>query len=622
MFINFRTFFFSTILVLYLSSLSLGQNTTLFFDDMDSYTAGTGLACQNSVDWDTWSNAPCGSEDPLVSSNFAASGINSTVITQNNDLIHRLGDRTSGKYNISFQIYIPAGKSGYFNTMSRFDQNPQHWAMEVFFDAGGSGTLLTGDPDVAFTWVEDTWQDVAVVVDLDSDLGEFWFAGSMVHSWTWTNSASTGTGPLMLAVNDIFGAAATDEMYFDNYRVQQIGPVPISWAIEDLDGDFVPDHLGDTVTVQGVVFTPNYQTTNNSFYIDDGTAGTDIFMFGPTVFNWNSGDLLEITGTVDQFNGVTEIIPADTSGWVFISSGNPTPTPIVLTLAQYKADPEAYEGSLIAFESLTMVGGTWPSAGGSATVQVSDGTDTLDMRIDSDTDIDDNPEPAWPKDIIGVGSQFDNNPPYDTGYQLQPRYYATDFLPLGSVPVELTSFTAQVNDRVVLLSWSTATEQNNHGFEIERKANGQFRTIGFVEGSGTTTEVQNYSFADSHVEIGTYYYRLKQVDFNGLYKYSDIVDVKVIAPDKFALQQNYPNPFNPSTRITFNLAVDSKVSLKIFDVLGQEITNLITANLSAGVHDLNFDASGINSGVYFYRIEANGIDGSTFTDVKKMILTK
>ena len=113
----------------------------------------------------------------------------------------------------------------------------------------------------------------------------------------------------------------------------------------------------------------------------------------------------------------------------------------------------------------------------------------------------------------------------------------------------------------------------------------------------------------------------REVDFNGFYEYSNVVEV-VIAPDEFALQQNYPNPFNPSTRITFNLAVNSDVSLKIFDVLGQEVANLISANLNAGVHDIDFDASGINSGVYFYKIEVNGIDGSTFTDVKKMILAK
>ncbi len=95
-----------------------------------------------------------------------------------------------------------------------------------------------------------------------------------------------------------------------------------------------------------------------------------------------------------------------------------------------------------------------------------------------------------------------------------------------------------------------------------------------------------------------------------------------LAPDVFALEQNYPNPFNPSTTINFSLAADSKVSLTVFDILGQEVANLINGNLAAGSHEINFNASNVNSGVYFYRIDATGVDGTNFTSVKKMILTK
>jgi len=139
---------------------------------------------------------------------------------------------------------------------------------------------------------------------------------------------------------------------------------------------------------------------------------------------------------------------------------------------------------------------------------------------------------------------------------------------------------------------------------------------------GTTTDIHNYSFTDTDVQTGTYYYRLKQVDYNGEYAYSDVVRVDVETPAIFALEQNYPNPFNPSTKITFNLAVDSKVSLKVFDVLGQEVANLVTSNMTAGVHEVNFNAVNLNSGVYFYRIDATGVDGTNFSSVKKMILTK
>jgi hypothetical protein len=190
------------------------------------------------------------------------------------------------------------------------------------------------------------------------------------------------------------------------------------------------------------------------------------------------------------------------------------------------------------------------------------------------------------------------------------------------IPVELTSFTASADFGVVELSWITATETNNQGFEVQRSAGGEFEAIAFVDGYGTTTQTQAYTYSDRSVDVGSYSYRLKQIDFDGTFEYSDVVEVDVPAPAVFALDQNYPNPFNPSTKIAFRLAVDSKVSLKVFDVLGQEVANLVNTNLASGSHSVDFDASSINSGVYLYRIEAAGIDGTNFVDVKKMILTK
>jgi hypothetical protein len=190
------------------------------------------------------------------------------------------------------------------------------------------------------------------------------------------------------------------------------------------------------------------------------------------------------------------------------------------------------------------------------------------------------------------------------------------------VPVELTSFTASADYGVVELSWITSTETNNQGFEVQRSIGSEFETIAFVDGHGTTTETQIYSYIDRNVKAGSYTYRLKQVDFDGSFNYSKVVEVNVLAPAVFALDQNYPNPFNPSTMISFRLAIDSKVSMKVFNVLGQEVANLLNGNLVAGSHQVNFDASSLNSGVYMYRIEAAGIDGTNFVDVKKMILTK
>jgi len=192
----------------------------------------------------------------------------------------------------------------------------------------------------------------------------------------------------------------------------------------------------------------------------------------------------------------------------------------------------------------------------------------------------------------------------------------------GFIPVELTSFAASVNDGEVTLSWSTSTETNNQGFDVERNSGNGFEKIGFVAGFGTSTENHSYSFVDGSLQEGSYTYRLKQIDYDGTFEYSDVIEVDVTVPKVFALEQNYPNPFNPSTTIKFSLAADSKVTLTVFDILGQEVVNLISGNLAAGLHEINFNASNIPSGVYFYRIDATVVDGTNFTSVKKMILTK
>ena len=408
MFNKFLTLFLGTFIVLFFYSVSFGQ-ATLFYDGFESYAAGTGLACQNPVDWDTWGNAPCSGEDPLVSSNFAAMGVNSFVVAlPTNDLIYRFGDLASGKYTIHFYIYIPAGKSGYFNVMQNFDAG-FFWATEIYFDAGGTGRQLTGNPDVPFTWLEDVWQDVNIIIDLDNDLAEFWFAGSMVQAWTYTN-ASSGTGTTTLAVNDFFGATANDEMYVDEYTF----------------------------------------------------------------------------------------------------------------------------------------------------------TDKL-------------------------------------------------------IPVELTSFAANVNNEgQVNLNWSTASELNNQMFEIERRSEeSQFVTIGFVEGYGTTTETQEYSYLDRTVTTGTYFYRLKQIDFDGRNEYSDEVEVEVLGPLAFGLDQNYPNPFNPSTTIKYSIASSGYVKLAVYTMIGEEVSVLVDGQVESGFYEVNFDASNLPSGAYFYRLTS---DNSV--EIKKMLLMK
>jgi len=194
---------------------------------------------------------------------------------------------------------------------------------------------------------------------------------------------------------------------------------------------------------------------------------------------------------------------------------------------------------------------------------------------------------------------------------------------INSVPVELTSFTAAVDENNVTLSWQTATETNNSGFRVERLKESKsensegWENLGFVVGNGTTTEEHNYSFVDKNVSAGKYSYRLKQSDLDGTTEYSSEVEAEITAPTKFTLKQNYPNPFNPSTTIEYSIPQSGNVKLKIYNSIGEEITTLVNNYEEAGNYKIIFDASSLSSGIYFYKLETGH-----FTSVKKMILLK
>ncbi|MFZ1320486.1 MAG: T9SS type A sorting domain-containing protein, partial [Ignavibacteria bacterium] len=190
----------------------------------------------------------------------------------------------------------------------------------------------------------------------------------------------------------------------------------------------------------------------------------------------------------------------------------------------------------------------------------------------------------------------------------------------GALPVELSSFTSVINSRDVTINWSTSSEINNSGFDIERKVstNETWSKVGNVLGNGNTNETRNYSYTDKNLSAGQYNYRLKQVDFNGNFEYFNLSnEVVIAAPNEYSLNQNYPNPFNPSTKISFQIPVDGAVSLKIFDISGKEVVELVNGNLNAGFHTINFNANGLTSGVYFYKLTSGN-----FTKVMKMSLIK
>lgn len=196
----------------------------------------------------------------------------------------------------------------------------------------------------------------------------------------------------------------------------------------------------------------------------------------------------------------------------------------------------------------------------------------------------------------------------------------TNFTIDAPIPVELTSFNHTINGNNVTLIWNTATETNNYGFEIEKRnseGNSTWTKIGFVQSSGNSTVPREYSFTDSKLKTGSYSYRLRIVDLDGKFAYSNEINVEIESPASFSLLQNYPNPFNPSTIIKYKTPVSGNISLIIYDVLGNEVETLVNEFKVAGEYEIEFSNANLTSGVYYYQFRT-----PTFAETKKMMLLK
>ncbi len=187
------------------------------------------------------------------------------------------------------------------------------------------------------------------------------------------------------------------------------------------------------------------------------------------------------------------------------------------------------------------------------------------------------------------------------------------------LPVELSSFSALIIDKGVRLNWQTATEVNNYGFSVERRTKSdEWEKIGFVQGHGNSNSPKEYSFTDNNLQQGNIQYRLKQIDNDGSFTYSNVVETSINElPKTFGLFQNYPNPFNPTTKITYQIPENLRVTLKLFDIIGNEVATLVNENKSPGSYEVILEANYLQSGIYFYRLQAG-----KFTTTKKLILMK
>jgi hypothetical protein len=198
-----------------------------------------------------------------------------------------------------------------------------------------------------------------------------------------------------------------------------------------------------------------------------------------------------------------------------------------------------------------------------------------------------------------------------------------NFIISAPVPVELATFNYYINEYNVTLNWITASEINSNGFDIQRAKTlddnliSEWKSIGFINGKGTTTESSFYTYSDESLQPGNYSYRLKIIDNDGSFEFSNIINIEIEAPVVYTLSQNFPNPFNPNTLIQYQLPEKGFVNLKVYDAIGVEVATLVNEVKEAGIHEISFDAASLTTGVYFYTLYSGN-----FVKTNKMLLLK
>jgi hypothetical protein len=479
------------------------------------------------------------------------------------------------------------------------DVSKKYFWRVVEYNASGNSTSdiwhfkSQGPPIIGNNWEFDTGLDGWQII-----------GPSGISNWYWSNTTHTGMNP---------------------------GEVVFRWD---------PVFIGESYIISPEISSAAGVYALADFrYYEDWWADTVIVGYGITTDNgvtWNTIWDLYATGNVGPDNGVTGFEVPDDFRLGFFYTGNSNnidflyvDNVIVTSVLSPPISPKLL--TAIANDSIKKVDLNWDAgigAGGGV-------TNYIIQRKNGD--------PSSQDSFVTIAIIDPNTLGYDDydvelnqTYTYRVRTYsipgassygneATAYVP-EIVPVELVSFNASIIEAGVNLNWTTATETNNRGFDVERKqiislhssvSSQQWEIIGFVEGKGTTTQTQSYSFIDEEVTSGRYQYRLKQIDFDGSYEYSNIVEAELNIIKEFVLEQNYPNPFNPTTKISWQSPVGSHQTLKVFDVLGNEVATLVDEFREAGRYEIEYDASELSSGIYFYRF----ISGD-FIATKKMLMIK
>jgi photosystem II stability/assembly factor-like uncharacterized protein len=473
-----------------------------------------------------------------------------------------------------------------------FWQNPPQWthfwkvkfvSSTVGWIVGEAGTILK-TTNGGTTWTAQTsgaGNNLYCVSFSDSNTGTV--VGSYGKILRTTNGGATWTSQTNGTTLALYGVSFTDAntgtVVGGNGTILRTTNGGTTWTLQTsgttnfLNGvSFTDINTGTAIGDLGTVL----RTTNGGTTWTSQTSGTTKYLYGVSFTDANTGTVVGGNGTILRTtNGGTT--------WTLQTSGL---TDFLHGVSFTDANTGTAVGGFGRILRTTNGGTTWTSQTSGATDFILTGVSFTDENTGT---------------VVGV---------------LGTILRTTN----GGVPVELTSFEAHPEGNTVNLSWSTATELNNRGFEIERKVNDARVTLDFVSGHGTTSEKQNYFYLDNVSELDNgsiVNYRLKQIDFDGSFEYSNEIEVIINLTSGFSLSQNYPNPFNPSTIIKYSVASASFVTLKVYDVLGNEIAALVNEEKIPGIYTAEFNGAGLSSGVYFYRLSAGDR-----TDIKKMIMEK
>lgn len=430
----------------------------------------------------------------------------------------------------------------------------------------------------AWDEVGSTWNQPPTVADLKSkpqSSGNIDTINIGTLRWHTTFSVASSGADIVGGTYEFLFTSGPSSGYYNN----KWGGTTVS--LNSIQSYTLGSGTNNSITVtNGKYYTVNFQ--------DNGYANTN------AIFMETSGAPITITNVSDNYSGAGNAVT------VSITTSSTPPTE-QLIYVRYTTDNWSTSSFVQASGSGTSYSATIPSAGVTGTSSNFYYVFTTTVSSPSNADAD-----------METINSYNNN-----GENI-------------ALPVELTTFTAALNNNSVDLKWNTATEVNNYGFEIQRaevnsnspsgNSHSSFAKIGFVRGAGNSNSPKEYSYLDNSISSGKYSYRLKQIDNNGSFKYSNAVEVNnaVNMPDGYILSQNYPNPFNPSTVIKFGFEKNTHASLSIYDVLGNKVADLFNGQAEAGkTYELPFNAAGLSSGIYFYQLQGNNI-----TRVKKMLLLK